>query len=210
MRLRLLALAAVVPLASAVPACVNAPESATGGDFLFDAEAPINTSPHDAGTGSKWSDLYRDFFGPTGQASCTTTGDCHGTMDQSGARAIGFVCGQTKDDCYMSMLTSIVPPGGTPAGARIPAESTVLYQNVRKIMPANGAPQGTMPRSSTFAFSPADLQRIAAWMNAGALNDDATAGPDAGTDGGAADAPTPTDAPSDASLPDSPEGGSAG
>jgi hypothetical protein len=62
------------------------------------------------------------------------------------------------------MTGSIVPKGGTPT-----PESTKLYEALRKAPPTPGS--GPMPRNSTFAFCPADLERIASWIQNGALND---------------------------------------
>jgi hypothetical protein len=62
------------------------------------------------------------------------------------------------------MTSSIVPDGGTSM-----PESTTLYRALRKAPPTPGS--GPMPRNSTFAFCPADLERITAWIQHGARND---------------------------------------
>lgn len=156
-------------MAFAVAACSDATGSVRGGEPLFDPTPPTVNTAHDggAGGGSTWTDLYRDFFGPSGQASCAKNGgNCHGGEQETGTIASGMVCSQTsKDDCHngMTRAASIVPP----AGSATP-DQTQLYAIVRKAPPNSG---GTMPKSSAFAFTPADLQRIADWIKAGARND---------------------------------------
>ncbi len=62
------------------------------------------------------------------------------------------------------MTHSIVPTGGTSM-----PQTTTLYKALRKAPPTPGS--GPMPRNSTFAFCPADLARIEAWIGSGARND---------------------------------------
>lgn len=114
------------------------------------------------GEGSTFADLYRDFFGPTGLASCSARSICHvpgGTgMQTSG----GYQCAPDEPTCWASMIASTVVPEG---GSATP-EQTTLYLVLRKAPPTPGS--GPMPRNSAFAFCPADLARITTWIEAGA------------------------------------------
>jgi hypothetical protein len=113
------------------------------------------------GAGTAFSDLYRDFFGPSGQASCSARSICHvpgGTgMQTSG----GYVCSPDEPSCWASMTSTIVPDGGSTT-----PEETMLYRALRKAPPTPGS--GPMPRNSTFAFCPDDLTRLRSWIVAGA------------------------------------------
>jgi hypothetical protein len=152
--------------ASAVPPAEPEPDAETA-DAGVDG-APVSSPCDDAGRpdgGSTWTDLYRDYFGPTGLASCTALSNCHGASTQTGATNSGFVCGNTKDECFLGITAplSIVPEGGTAT-----PEQTTLYIALRKAPPNRG---GAMPRNSAFAFCPSDLMRIEGWIAAGAAND---------------------------------------
>jgi hypothetical protein len=115
------------------------------------------------GDGSRFTDLYRDFFGPTGAASCSATSICH-VDGGTGFKTSGYECAPDQNGCWASMTSSIVPDGGTSM-----PESTTLYKALRKAPPTPGS--GPMPRNSAFAFCPADLERIATWIQNGAPND---------------------------------------
>jgi hypothetical protein len=113
------------------------------------------------GDGSTFADLYRDFFGPTGQASCSARSICH-VPGGTGMQATGgYQCSPDEPTCWASMTSTIVPEGGSPT-----PEQTSLYQVLRKAPPTAGS--GPMPRNSAFAFCPDDLARIRDWIEAGA------------------------------------------
>jgi hypothetical protein len=126
----------------------------------------------DGGTSSTWTDLYTCYFGPTGKASCSAQGTCHGDSSQSGALTSGFVCGTSKDACWQGMTQDtycanaeppcpIVPPGGSTT-----FKTTGLYKNLAKV---SGG--GNMPQNGSYLFTDADLARIAQWISDGAKND---------------------------------------
>lgn len=66
-----------------------------------------------------WTNLYKCYFGPTGRASCTAQGSCHGASTQTGARgsvppppvigdpnwgaAVGYICGTSSAQCWAGM-----------------------------------------------------------------------------------------------------------
>jgi hypothetical protein len=145
----------------ALVGCVSATETVTG-------ETPLLVDPCQTGgvnAGNRWQDLYACYFGPSGQASCGSRNGCHGAPDQLGARASSFVCGPTAEACWRGMTAGIVPAGGTPDGSPVTAKQTVLYGTLRK---SDGS--GLMPLNSPYVFQPADLARIADWLEHGAQN----------------------------------------
>ncbi len=123
----------------------------------------------DSGSGTTWTDLYRDLFGPTGQASCAGDGLCHGSASQAGARGSnGFVCAD-KDACYASM-TAASPGLVTSTDTTDPTKS-VLYLTLRHRR-TDGSVTGSMPkRPFSYVFSTASMARIATWIQSGAKND---------------------------------------
>ena len=161
-------------LAAAAPAaCSDAHGTVSGGEARFDASiggesladgatctlADANT---DAGSGHAWTDLYRDYFGPAGKASCAGDGTCHGDDTQAGAKASDYICGHDADTCYTGITSpraGLVVAGDTTTDPK----STSLYAILRK--KCGG---GSMPRKPEFAFDAPDIQRIVDWMHAGA------------------------------------------
>jgi hypothetical protein len=135
---------------------VDAADDAGVGGYCADAG--------DRGDGSDFSDLYRDFFGPTGRASCSAQSICHVAGGTGAQTSGGYVCVPDQQACWSSMTTTIVPDGGSAT-----PEDTVLYKALRKAPPTPGS--GPMPRNSSFAFCPDDLKRISEWIMAGAAND---------------------------------------
>jgi hypothetical protein len=145
------------------------------GTVVGDAGSPADTGPSaDAGAvvdycaeagsrgdGAAFSDLYRDFFGPSGQASCSARSICHVPGGTGAQTSGGYVCAPDESSCWASMTSTIVPDGGSTT-----PEQTTLYVVLRKAPPTPGS--GPMPRNSTFAFCPDDLARIRSWIAAGA------------------------------------------
>jgi hypothetical protein len=115
----------------------------------------------DRGDGSTFSDLYRDFFGPTGRASCSANTICHVPGGTGAQTSGGYMCVPDQASCWSSMTSTIVPDGGSAS-----PEQTTLYKVLRKAPPTPGS--GPMPRNSSFAFCPADLKRITDWIASGA------------------------------------------
>lgn len=144
----------------------SASTSIQGGEARFDAAPPLApTDGGDHGSGDTWVDLYRDFFGPSGRASCAGDGRCHGALDQPGAKASGYVCASGRDECYAGIVngkTKLVVVGNTTT----PAKDTLLHQILRK---SDG--KGIMPKRPEFVFTDADMARIDAWIRRGAPDD---------------------------------------
>jgi hypothetical protein len=167
MRFALTLLAATIAVAAS--SCSDATGVVSGGQ-------PLVIGPPDpcadGGTSSSWTDLYTCFFGPTGKASCSAQGTCHGDPSQTGALSSGFVCGTSKDACWQGMTqgtcnASTIPPCPiVPAGGTASFKSTGLYNNLAKV---GGG--GNMPQNGSYLFTQADLARIAQWITDGAKND---------------------------------------
>jgi hypothetical protein len=131
----------------------GAGEAGAAGDYCAEAGS--------RGDGAAFSDLYRDFFGPSGQASCSARSICHVPGGTGAQNSGGYECYPDEPGCWASMTGTIVPEGGSPT-----PEQTTLYRALRKAPPTPGS--GPMPRNSTFAFCPDDLARIRSWIAAGA------------------------------------------
>jgi len=142
-------------------ACGSASPTEAGGDARFDASPSIDedaasaacgSSTEDAGSGTAFSDLYRDYFGPTGAASCAGNGQCHGDSSQAGSMASSYVCGSTATGCYQGMIS-----GGliNPSDKTTPPQDTLLWSTIRK---CSGG--GTMPLDPpyTYTFDGASLE----------------------------------------------------
>lgn len=135
-------------------------------DAAPDGDRPEDRA--DAGTGTRWTDLYRDFFAPAAPASCAGDGLCHGSMDKAGARGSGgFIC-PTQDGCWASMTG---PDAGlvTPSDTTDPANSALLL--TLRHRREDGSVAGTMPKRPVYVFSTASIERIATWIQNGAPND---------------------------------------
>jgi hypothetical protein len=149
--------------------------------------------PHDAG--STWTDLYGCYFGPGGVASCSALGYCHGGARDPGGGGESFVCGPTKDTCWQGITNTFQTCGfdGGPfwdSGAASAAWVVTWLRQVPSayppgtlnlLMPCNAtfpttapgavpAPQCLPSAGREYTFTPADMARINAWIDAGALN----------------------------------------
>ena len=156
----------VVASAIALGGC-SASGTTSGGDPRFDPAEPIvESSEEDAGSGTRFTDLYRDFFGPTGKASCAGNGQCHGAAEQPGAASSSFVCAD-QAGCYTSMTgaSNLVRT----SDASDPANSVLIgilrhRDSTQKVI-------GYMPKSPAYEFSATSITRISDWIAAGAPND---------------------------------------
>jgi hypothetical protein len=122
----------------------------------------------DASTGSTYTELYQDYFGPAGGANCSgSVGACHG--EASGAGAIGsggFVCGASQSDCFAGMSSGTADLLSSSATAH--PENSGLEVALRK---ASGTGTDNMPLTPvSCVFSDDDIARISAWIAAGAAN----------------------------------------
>lgn len=160
-------------IALGLAACADATGEVRGGDLAFDPVPPPAAQPNacpavdttDAGSGTTWTDLYRDLFGPTGAAKCAST-TCHGSAGTSAAR-IGVLC-VDQQGCRQSLLDR--------GWIKLPADSEAPEQSafytVLRRCDAQQATVGVMPLLPTsYRFSEHSLERITAWLREGAKDD---------------------------------------
>jgi len=163
-------LAVTVPVLalSASAACAKATGEVRGGDDEQNTTPAIFigcdlTETIDAGSGTNFSDLYRDLFGPTGAAKCANPA-CHGSEDGAGFKTAGFKCFDEKG-CRLGMIDyGLVSLERDPKAP----ESSALVGIIRRC-DENGTTRGTMPQQPrSYYFSRASLARIQDWIRAGA------------------------------------------
>jgi hypothetical protein len=160
-----------VVIGVALIACTNGALGNPSAPELSSDQAQTGPAPEDlldAGSGTTWTDLYRDLFGPTGQARCSGQGGgCHGASESSGTIASGYVC-STAEGCRASLLSpesSLVQPQGSGS-----LDASKLVRALRR-RSAAGSIVGAMPRDSAYVFSHDSINRIEAWVQAGAPDD---------------------------------------
>lgn len=157
-----------------VAACASAGGTVKGGEPAFDAAAPEVTAATgciigaDAGSGTTWTDLYRDFFGPNGAGSCVGNGTCHGDPSKPGSSASKFVC-EDKDACRASMVSEESGLVILPRDAADPHNSGLVQELRRKN--ADGTVSGLMPKRPNCAFDTDAIARIETWIKNNAPND---------------------------------------
>jgi hypothetical protein len=163
-------------VASGLAGCAEASGEVQGGEPLYDGGSTSTATMDLPDVGAvTWTDLYTDYFGPTGPASCTAVAaGCHLSAVDLGAKSSGYVCGASKESCWAGITSSASTayPPPVPDGGSSSPETTVLYENLRQA----GSAAGTMPLSSAdggmgYTFTALDLARIAAWIQQGAAND---------------------------------------
>ena len=160
--------------------CSNAGGQVSGGDVVFDAAAapapdaglPACNIDGEAGAPITWGSLYTDYFGPTGAGTCTKEpGNCHGGTEEPGFKGSGYMC-TTKDACRESLTadgTGASHLVQIPRDAADPSKSGLVLQLRR--LNAKGALTGSMPkRPSNCIFESSALERVQAWIDAGAPN----------------------------------------
>lgn len=166
--------------------CVSASGEVKGGELRpgYDAsapaplEVPITEPTFDDAAPTSWRFLYGKFFGRHAPSSCAGNGTCHDAADRAGAKQSHFVCGDV-DQCWQSLRTakdadprvsmrSLVEESDVakPAGA-------YLFQVIRYRTPDGTAVENRgmplLPRD--YAFMPDAIDRMQAWIAAGAKND---------------------------------------
>ena len=144
------------------------------GGAPIDASMGIDVAPQPVFTidaGSTWSDLYRDYFGNDTQvhtAGCANGSFCHGATTDDGTEASGYLCPKgDKEGCYKSFTTQAANGPGlvTPdAGFATDLLGSVLCQVNDAGQPVG---DGVMPYDCVYNFTPVDVARIEAWLQAG-------------------------------------------
>ncbi len=131
-----------------------------------DAPAPAPTPT--PVTRATFADLYADFFGPTGRATCAKS-NCHSQKGDLGeVSSGGYVCAPDKDSCYTNLVSATLKPTSIPQGKT--ATDSLLYKTLRH-EETGGKLVGSMPFDKSYIFTADDMRRIQAWLEAGAKND---------------------------------------
>ncbi len=158
-------------------ACAEAGGEATGGGLTTAGEraatAPPFTPPTvdagtSCGTGTKWSELYRDIFGNKGSpGSCSFAANCHGSPEGEGTRSSAGIACFDEAGCRQSMLDQqLVKVTNAPA-----PEGATLF-NILRIREASGAVGGIMPKEpASFVYPPACIERMKGWIANGSPAD---------------------------------------
>lgn len=177
--------AVVLPVVVLPLACTDAGGHESGGELSFEAGTPATPTGEGGpggGSGTTWTDLYRDFFGPGGAAKCAGNGQCHGAADQPGAKTSGgYVCpdvmgtvpegganpakAQCRDTMTKVIIVDPAVPGVSTCGQ--PFAKSYMHNVIRK---ATHDPndENNMPKSPyTFTFSDDAVKRIDTWVQAG-------------------------------------------
>ena len=185
MRHMLLSLPVVAASAVAIHATAcDAPQTVQGGTLLFDA-APEPAPGCDSGcipqapANATWTALYKDLFGPAGIGQCgdaTRTGQngttsCHHDASGNGAQASGFICGDTQQSCY----DGITSPQANFIGTQVVVACSPCGSYLTQVLrhgDGDGGITGIMPfYPENVIFSDDDMNRVTAWIAAGAKND---------------------------------------
>jgi hypothetical protein len=151
-----------------------------GGTPLF---APlVDCATPATGACGTWTYLYACYFGSTqpesGVGCAGAGGVCHALMTDTGAVTSGFVCGSTQQSCYAGITMSAIPglPTLVLSSKEAPALLTALFkagttpQSKADNMPASGLSAPPVTNATWHGFTPADIDCINTWVNAGAPN----------------------------------------
>jgi hypothetical protein len=168
---------AVTPLVSlvlavSVAACAEASGDVSGGEVLITPKPAAYrgcdvTESIDAGSGDRWSDLFRDLFAANAPGACASAA-CHGSDDGEGFKKSSFRCDNDKDKCREGFLAYGLV--FVPADVANPADAN-LFRYVRHCDDSRET-VGSMPKSpDTYFFSKASIARMQAWIAKGAPND---------------------------------------
>jgi hypothetical protein len=174
----------IVLIALAAVACTGASGDVRGGDTRFDATAPEPlvvpvTEPTFADAApTSWKGIYRDFFGRRAKASCAGNGTCHDAGGKPGTKASNFTCADV-DGCYQSLRTSKDPDPRVSTKTLVEdadiasPDAAYLFSIVRFRTPDGTLVQnrGMPQQPSDFAYSAEEVDRMKAWIKAGAKND---------------------------------------
>jgi len=171
-------------IAAACVACASASGDVRGGEDRFDAATPAPlvvpiTEPAFADASpTSWKGIYRDFFGRRAKGSCAGNGTCHDAEGKPGAKISNFICADV-DACYQSLRNAKDPDPRVSTLALVEQadiatpDSAYLFKILRyrtadgKLVVGRGMPQ--VPRD--YAYSAEEIDRMKAWIKAGAKND---------------------------------------
>lgn len=127
----------------------------------FAPDAAADDRP--CGEGTKWSELYRDIFGPTGQGgSCVFTAACHGSPSGDGA-GVGILC-ENEAGCRQSFIDE----GLVSAANASNPDGAKLLDSILRYRKPNGTIPGFMPAEPIgYTFPPTCIERIKGWIARG-------------------------------------------
>jgi hypothetical protein len=164
--------------------CGRAHGTVEGGDLTDAGQLAIQVVPGPCGIKlpilnrcgggncDRWSDLYRDIFGPGGTPDCAQA-SCHGSPNGAGIKE-GIQCFDSLG-CYNSIFNPSGQVRSTDFGN--PNNSILLGTTLRRCVDAGSSDldpivTGLMPKEPSNAyFSEDDLTRIGRWIDAGAPYD---------------------------------------
>jgi hypothetical protein len=132
-----------------------------------DASSDGKVEPVDIGSGTKWSDLYRDIFGPTNRpGSCVFKAGCHGSETSAGVTGGGIRCFDQKG-CREGLIAANLIKQENVANP----DSAPLFLVVRH-RKANGEESGFMPKEpADFYFPAKSIDRMKTWIKDGFKDD---------------------------------------
>jgi hypothetical protein len=147
----------------AAGSCCGIQPPATEICFFDGMSSGVCQTEPEAGTGSTWTELYADYFGGHGRAACAGNGGCHGSASQTGSVVTGYVCPPDgdagKDSCYTTLTSYLQGIGGLP----------MFVTGVLRSVACPGCAMPLVP-TQIYTFSQTDVDRISAWIDAGAPN----------------------------------------
>lgn len=170
----------VTSVVAALSSCAEAGGEIRGGELtdagLLATNPPAFTPDTGApaayecvGSGTTWTAIYNDIFGPTGRpGSCSFRSNCHGSADGAGAKAgSGIECFDQKG-CRQSFFDKgIITPGDFAA-----PEKSALFLSLLRVHKSDGSTVGFMPQvPADYVFPEACVQRIQTWLRDGAKDD---------------------------------------
>jgi hypothetical protein len=165
-----------IAVLAALAACSEAGGTIEGGELTDAGLVATNPPPFNPnataecrGSGTKWSDLYNDIFGPTQQpGSCSFRSNCHGSPEADGARSGSGVQCFDGAGCRQSFLQKNLV---SPDDAAAPEKSGLLLGLLRLRRP-DGTIVGFMPQAPADYVFPDDcIERIKTWIRDGAKDD---------------------------------------
>jgi len=170
-----------IVLFALVAGCASASGEVRGGEDRFDAAAPVvpaTENPFTDAPRTSWKGIYRDFFGRRAKGSCAGNGGCHDAAGKPGSKVSNFVCGDVEG-CYQSLRTAKNPDPRVSMFALvedkdIASPDAAYLFSILRYRSAEGTlvPNRGMPLiPSDYDYSSADIDRMKAWIKAGAKND---------------------------------------
>lgn len=155
---------------AAAAACAEAGGEPTGGQLTPAGQLattppvfapPVVDAGADCGTGTKWSELYRDIFGSGKPGSCNFASSCHGNPEGEGAKAGAGIKCFDEAGCRLSIIEQNL---AKPSNAAKP-EDAFLFKGILRVVNSSGRTVGIMPKEpASYVYSTACLDRMKGWI----------------------------------------------